>query len=59
MANNLVYSWADKLRQKNPPRNYMPARYASCGSLKEYSLHFFRSNFKKTNYNTNEIETKQ
>jgi len=27
MANNLVYSLAERLWQTNPPRNHMPARY--------------------------------
>ena len=27
MANKLVYSWADKLWQMNPPRNYIATRY--------------------------------
>ena len=27
MANNLVYSWAERLWQINPPRNHMPARW--------------------------------
>jgi len=27
MARNLVYSWAERLWQKNPPRNHMPARW--------------------------------
>jgi hypothetical protein len=27
MANNLVYSWADKLWQKNPPRKYIATRW--------------------------------
>jgi len=26
MADNLVYSWADKLWQMNPPRNYIATR---------------------------------
>ena len=28
MANNLVYSWADKSWQMNPPRKYIATRYA-------------------------------
>jgi hypothetical protein len=27
MANKLVYSWADKLWQMNPPRKYIATRY--------------------------------
>ena len=27
MANKLVYSWADKLRQINPPRKYIATRW--------------------------------
>ena len=26
MANKLVYSWADKLWQRDPPRNYIAIR---------------------------------
>jgi hypothetical protein len=33
MANKLVYSWADKLWQKSPPRKYIATRWQQGESL--------------------------
>jgi hypothetical protein len=34
MANNLVYSWADKLWQMSPPRKYIATRWRALEKTK-------------------------
>ena len=51
MANKLVYSWADKLWQRDPPRNYIATRWSAYGTIYKHRLHLLSRSLKQKSDN--------